>query len=271
MAIPPTGSDPAYLSRVANTGDLDPQRVHELLRERGCPWPAPHYVCSTGSTNADALDAAGRGIAEGTCFVAGEQTAGRGRHGRAWVSDPGAGLWSSTVLPSSVEPTQAPIAAALAIIDMSQELPGPRLFIKWPNDVLAADGRKIAGILAEATGRAVIVGIGINIDYPADALPDPRATSWFVETGMHPDRSEVLAALLANLYARITQPFEQVLADYRSHSSTLGARVRVVLPGGEELEGVAVNVDESGHLLVQTGETVRTVIAGDVIHATIQP
>lgn len=256
---------------MANTRDLDPQRVHELLRERGCPWPAPHYVSSTGSTNADALDAAGGGIAEGTCFVAGEQTAGRGRHGRAWVSDPGAGLWCSTVLPSSLEPTRAPIAAALAIIDMSQELPGPRLSIKWPNDVLAADGRKIAGILAEAGGHAVIVGIGINVDYPAEALPDPRATSWFDETGMHPDRNEVLAALLANLHARITQPFEQVLADYRSHSSTLGARVRVVLPGGEELEGAAVNVDESGHLLVQTGETVRTVIAGDVIHATIQP
>ena len=271
MAIPPTGSDPAYLSRVANTRGLDPGRVHELLRERGCPWPAPHYVSSTGSTNADALDAAAReSVVEGLCFVAGEQTAGRGRRGRAWVSDPGAGLWCSTVLPSAVEPTRAPIAAALAIIDAARELPGPQLSIKWPNDVLAADGRKIAGILVEAAPGAVVVGIGINVDYPADALPDPRATSWFVETGIHPDRSELLAALLANLHERITQPFEQVLADYRSHSSTLGARVRVVLPGGEELEGAAVNVDESGHLLVQTGETVRTIVAGDVIHATIQ-
>jgi BirA family biotin operon repressor/biotin-[acetyl-CoA-carboxylase] ligase len=255
---------------VANTRDLDPGRVHELLRERGCPWPAPLYVESTGSTNADALDAAGRGIAEGTCFVAGEQTAGRGRRERTWVSDPGAGLWCSTVLPAALEPTRAPIAAALAIVDVARELAGPRLSIKWPNDVLAPDGRKIAGILAEAAPAVVVAGIGINVDYPADALPDPRATSWFVETGEHPDRSALLAGLLTHLHSRTSQPFERVLEDYRSCSSTVGARVRVLLPDGAELTGIAQDVDESGHLLVQTGETLRTVIAGDVIHATIQ-
>jgi len=270
VAIPPTGSDPAYLSRVASARDLDPKRVEELLRERGCPWPAPLYVDSTGSTNADALAAARVSVVEGLCFVAGEQTAGRGRRGRAWVSDPGAGLWCSTVLPAALEPTRAPIAAALAIIDAARELAGPPLSIKWPNDVLAADGRKIAGILAEAAPGAVVVGIGINVDYPADALPDPRATSWFVETSGHPDRSELLAALLANLHARIAQPFAQVLDDYRRCSSTVGAPVRVLLPGGEELSGIAEDVDESGHLLLRTGETVRTIVAGDVIHATIQ-
>src|SRR6056297_1865807 len=106
VTIPPTGSDPAYLSRVSSLGELDPHRVQELLRTSGCPWPAPHYVDSTASTNADALAAARAGAVEGACFVAGEQTAGRGRHGRTWVSDPGAGLWCSTVLAAGLEATR---------------------------------------------------------------------------------------------------------------------------------------------------------------------
>ena len=255
---------------MANAREIDPQRVREVLRACGCPWPAPHYVESTGSTNADALSAARVGVLDGTCFVAGEQTAGRGRQGRAWVSDPGAGLWCSTALRDVGEPTRAPITAALAIVDAARELAGPEVTIKWPNDVLAGNGRKIAGILVEAASEAVVVGIGINVDYPSDALPDPRATSWFLETGAHPDRTELLAALLVNLHGRIAQPFEQVLADYRSCSSTVGAPVHVLLPGGEELTGIAEDVDKSGHLLLRSGETVRTIVAGDVIHATIQ-
>jgi birA, biotin-[acetyl-CoA-carboxylase] ligase region len=270
VTIPHTGSDPAYLSHVPSPGELDPKRVLAMLGERGCPWPVPRYVESTGSTNADALAAARAGAIEGTCIVAGEQTAGRGRHGRTWVSDPGAGLWCSTVLQAGLEATRVPIASALAVVDAARELSGPTLSIKWPNDVLAEGGGKIAGILVEATPEAVVAGIGVNVDYSAQALPDPRATSWFIETGRHPDRSELLAALLAHLQRRTTQPFEAVLADYRDRSSTLGSRVRVQLPGGEEVIGTAEDVNESGHLLIRTGETLRTIIAGDVIHATIQ-
>ena len=244
--------------------------MQELLRTSGCPWPAPHYVDSTASTNADALAAARAGAVEGACFVAGEQTAGRGRHGRTWVSDPGAGLWCSTVLAAGLEATRVPIAAALAVVDAAQKMSGPELSIKWPNDVLVGNGGKIAGILVEATPEAIVAGIGVNVDYPPDALPDPRATSWFVETGHHPDRSELLAALLVNLHLRLGEPLEELLADYRACSSTIGSRVRVLLPGGEEVTGTAEDVDGSGHLLVRTGETLRTIIAGDVIHATIQ-
>ena len=270
MTIPPTGSDPAYLSHVPSLGELDPKRVLAMLGERGCPWPAPRYVESTGSTNADALAAARAGAIEGTCIVAGEQTAGRGRHGRTWVSDPGAGLWCSTVLQAGIEATRIPIASALAVVDAARELFGPTLSIKWPNDVLTAGGGKIAGILIEATPEAIVAGIGINVDYPPEALPDPRATSWFAETGHHPDRSELLAALLANLHRRLGESLTELLADYRRCSSTIGSSVRVLLPGGEEVTGTAEDVDESGHLLIRTGETLRTIIAGDVLHATIQ-
>lgn len=252
-----------------DTSRIDPLRVHELLGARGCPWPAPTYLPTTGSTNADAGEAARGGAPDGTCIVAGEQTAGRGRHGRTWVSDPGAGLWCSTVLRDISEPTDVPLIAALAVLDVARALADLPLRIKWPNDVLAIDGYKIAGILAEVVGDAVVVGIGINIDYSAKALPDEAATSWFLETGRHPDRSELLAGLLSAMYKRRAQVRAALLVDYRASCCTLGADVRVVLPGGEEFVGVGEGVDESGHLVVRSGQSLRTVVAGDVIHATI--
>lgn len=244
------------------------------MRERSCAWPRPAYVDSTGSTNADALAALAEGSAtamDGMCFVAGEQTAGRGRHGRAWVSDPGAGLWSSTIVRSAPVASRIPVLAALAVVDAARQVSDLRLSIKWPNDILGADGRKMAGILVESSpaADAVVVGIGINVDYQATELPHEHSTSWFVESGQHPDRSEVLASLLCALDRRLHQDWSAALADYREHCSTLGRTVRVVLPGGEEFTGTGMDVEDSGHLIVRNGQTMRTVIAGDVIHATI--
>lgn len=252
-----------------DTSRIDPLQVQELLKAHGCPWPAPIYLPTTGSTNADAAQLARQGAPDGSCVVAGEQTNGRGRHGRRWVSDPGAGLWSSTVLRGVSEPTRAPLIAALAIRDVAMELADLPLAIKWPNDVLATDGRKIAGILAEVVGDAVVVGIGVNVAYSEKALPDPAATSWFLETGQQPDRSELLAGLLLRLFERSRVGWPALLDDYRAACVTLGARVRVSLPGGEEFSGVGEALDESGHLVVRSGQSLRTVVAGDVIHATI--
>ena len=162
-----------------------------------------------------------------------------------------------------------PLIAALAVRDVAGELGDLQLAIKWPNDVLAADGRKIAGILAEVVGDAVVVGIGINVDYSAKALPDEAATSWFLETGQHPNRSDLLAGLLVRLFERGRLGWPALLDDYRAACVTLGARLRVSLPGGEEFEGVGEALDESGHLVVRSGQSLRTVVAGDVIHATI--
>jgi len=254
---------------VQDTSRIDPVRVHELLSAHGCPWPAPSYLPTTGSTNADAAQLVRQGAPDGSCVVAGEQTAGRGRHGRHWVSDPGAGLWLSTVLRGVSDPTRVPPIAALAVRDVARQLGDLQLSIKWPNDVLATDGRKIAGILAEVVGDAVVVGIGINVDYSASALPDEAATSWFLETGQHPNRSDLLAGLLVRLFERGRLGWPALLDDYRAACVTLGARVRVSLPGGEEFEGVGEALDESGHLVVRSGQSLRTVVAGDVIHATI--
>lgn len=247
------------------------ERVGPLLAQAGCPWPVPRYVESTGSTNADALDWAADGASDGSCLIAGEQTAGRGRHGRTWVSDPGAGLWSSTILRGQRHLPRLPLLAALAVVDTAAEVGGFTSFIKWPNDVLGSTGGKLAGILAESGPDAVVVGIGLNLDYSADNLPDPRATSWLIETGVLADRTEVLAGLLRHLYSRVTSDWKVCLTDYRRLCSTIGSTVSVTLPGGDEFSGVAVDVDDDGHLLVNDGQTVRTVVAGDVVHATIAP
>ena len=147
----------------------DPQRVHELLAASGCLWPAPIYVESTGSTNADVLALASPGALDGTCVVAGEQTAGRGRHGRDWISDSGVGLWSSTLVRSTDRLARLPLLAALAVVDVARDVGAMAWNIKWPNDVLDSSGRKVAGILVEGVGAdsgTAVVGIGLNVERP---------------------------------------------------------------------------------------------------------
>lgn len=247
----------------------DPIRVAELLRSRGCLWPEPLVVTSVASTNADVLQLAADGAVDGTCEVAGEQTAGRGRHGRTWHSAPGAGLWSSTLITECANPTRLPILAALAVVDAAHSLRGPALSIKWPNDVLADDGRKMAGILVERCSRGAVVGIGINIEQGVDELPSELATSWWLQVHHVPDRSELLAEILIGLHDWVRRDWSLALAEYRALCVTLRRTVQVLLPGGQEWIGQAVDIDSEGHLLIRHEEKVRTVVAGDVVHATI--
>jgi BirA family biotin operon repressor/biotin-[acetyl-CoA-carboxylase] ligase len=158
--------------------------------------------------------------------------------------------------------------------------------LKWPNDVLAGD-RKLAGILAEqsgqsgsgsASGDALVIGIGLNVTTPSDALPvSPgglRATSLLAE-GSPVDREPLLVEMLRG-FERWYLPFRSdpdpartgLLAEYRSLCATLGRQVRVDLPGGRVLSGMAEDIDPDGRLLVREDATagVSPVSAGDIIH-----
>jgi hypothetical protein len=152
--------------------------------------------------------------------------------------------------------------------------------LKWPNDVLAGS-RKLAGILAEQSGDAVVVGIGLNVATPADALPvSPSglpATSLLVE-GASVSREALLAAMLSELERRYTAFRDDpdparagLLSDYRALCATLGRSVRVELPGGRVLSGVAEDIDADGRLLVApaSGAPPVAVSAGDVIHVRL--
>lgn len=265
--------DLAYLSRVDQEPALpDETRVLELLEAAGFRWPAPVCVSVTESTNLDARALAVAGAPHGTSVVAAEQTAGRGRHGRPWVSTRGAGLWCSVLLRGSVTGQslpRIPLVSALAVVDAVQSIKDVPLGIKWPNDVLSADGQKLAGILAEATPDTVVVGIGINVRAAPSGVQDSACC--LVDLGVSADLSDLLAALLLALYGRLNKPWTDNLADYRQVCRTLGSDLHVTLPGGQVVKGVGLDVDPEGHLLVKTGRTVQTIIAGDVLHATIAP
>jgi BirA family biotin operon repressor/biotin-[acetyl-CoA-carboxylase] ligase len=248
-------------------------------------WTPVDVVASTGSTNADLLARAGGGLAppEGAVLVAEEQTAGRGRLGRTWTSVPGASLTFSVLLRPVTVPSARrgwlPLLAGVAVASAVRSVAGVEAVLKWPNDVLVGE-RKLAGILAEQSpdGAAVVIGIGLNIATPADALPvSPAglpATSLLVE-GASASREALLLEVLRQLERRYAafradpDPARTgVLDEYRSLSGTLGQLVRVELPAGRILSGVAVGIDLDGRLLVagDPGDPPSPVSAGDVVH-----
>jgi BirA family biotin operon repressor/biotin-[acetyl-CoA-carboxylase] ligase len=242
-------------------------------------WTSIEVVAVTGSTNADLLR---RGGPEGQVLVAESQTAGRGRMGRSWVSEPGASLTFSVLLRPVAVPAARrgwlPLLTGVAVASAVRDVSGVAATLKWPNDVLAGS-RKLAGILAEQSGDTVVVGIGLNVSTPAGALPDPpagglRATSLLAEGASVP-REAVLAGILRQLAARYlafrADPDAArggLLTEYRVLCATLGRQVRVELPGDRVLSGIAEDVDADGRLLIAGpgGTPLTAISAGDVIH-----
>ena len=244
----------------------------------------------TTSTNADLLALARSGAPEGVVLVADHQTAGRGRLDRTWEAPPGASLLTSILLRPSDPPRSLAVdqlhlvanAVGIAAAVAARRVSGAEVDLKWPNDLVisTADGvRKVSGILAESIlsdGRvdALVVGIGINVNWPADLPPDLAdiAIALNHAAGRAVDRLELLGELLAELgrcYASLASADGRaaLLGEYRSLSATIGSRVRVELPG-ETFEGDAIDLTAEGHLLVvdECPDRPREVVAGDVVH-----
>jgi len=266
----------------ASLTPVDPTLVERRLIDRGVPWPKPHVVDSTGSTNADLIELARGGAPEGTVVVADEQTAGRGRLGRTWVSAPGTGLWCSVLIRMGPGEGRGllPLLAGVAVADAVRRH-GVLAALKWPNDIVidgaAFDGspgpRKVAGILSESDGDdAVVIGVGVNVSQGQDDLPIPAATSLALEGG-HVSREELLVDILTRLHEAVEDlratGGTATMEEYRRLCLTLGRDVAVRLPTGEELAGRAVGVADDGQLEVLTARKTVFVAAGDVIHATI--
>jgi BirA family transcriptional regulator, biotin operon repressor / biotin---[acetyl-CoA-carboxylase] ligase len=185
----------------AMTDSLSPEAVEPRLRGRfGRPY---EYVASTPSTQLLLPPDA----PEGALVAAGEQTAGRGRLGRRWLAPAGTSLLCSLQLRPAIASERLPEltgVASLACAEAIAALTGVEPRLKFPNDVLVGD-RKLAGILAEAREGRVVLGIGVNVNVPAEELPqevDRPATSVLVETGRELDRAELLAELLERLERR---------------------------------------------------------------------
>lgn len=243
---------------------------------RGPGWPfRVVWLTEVDSTNRYVLDAAGAGEPEGLVVVADHQSAGRGRLGRTWEAEPGSSLLLSVLLrPRRTidELHLCTAAVALAMVGAVRDVAGFSAVLKWPNDLLA-DGRKLAGVLAEvdigSSGivRAVVAGIGVNVT--ENAFPPElasMATACEVIAGRPIGRRRLLAAFLVHLGDRLDTPDPELVAEYRAQLATIGEAVRVDRPAGP-IEGIAVDVDDLGGLVVETeaGSTV-TISAGDVVH-----
>ncbi|WP_022901531.1 biotin--[acetyl-CoA-carboxylase] ligase [Humibacter albus] len=216
---------------------------------------------------------------EFSVVVTEEQTAGRGRLGRTWSAPAGTMVAISVLLRPVSAGIHAPDALGwiplIAGVAMTRALVslGADAELKWPNDVLIG-GRKVCGILAEAVAPdAVVVGSGVNVGIPADQLPVPTATSLGIE-GVETDADTVLAG-----YLRELRSFYGAFAEHAgdaadsgvrsavvSTCSTIGKDVRVELPGGKELLGVAQGLDDAGRLVVASDGGLTAVAAGDVTH-----
>lgn len=229
------------------------------------------------STNSEALRQARLGADEGLSIIARQQTAGRGRHGRTWVSGKDAGLYFSIVLRPKIEMRFWPLITLMAGVAVYEALAEFRLKpdIKWVNDVLIGD-KKIAGILAEtaetATGLAVIVGIGINLT--SQNFPDEIAhIATSVEAASVPGavaNGEIETALTKHLgywYAILCGENGPAMIrdEWQSRSSFFsGKNVRVALEN-EIFDGITDGLEANGALRVKTGDgSVRIVHAGDV-------
>lgn len=225
--------------------------------------PEIRVVSCTRSTNADLRELAEQGAAHGTAVRAREQTAGRGRLGRVWVTAPDEALLMSVLIRRPIDASRVPLLALTTAVAVSDAVDG--LQIKWPNDLLCPVGRKVSGILCEAEflhGRLdfAVIGIGLNVHgHPnisgstclGDAFPD---STWSV-----PILAERVRRCVLQRVRELHGDVQPVLADWRSRAHTLGRLVSVA-----GLRGRAVDIDDDGALLIETGGGIRRVLAGDV-------
>lgn len=229
------------------------------------------------STNLEAARRASEGAPEGLCIVANEQTAGRGRLGRQWISPRNAGIYCSTLLRPRFDQSLWPLITLMAAIVVNEalfETCALRTDIKWPNDILH-EGKKLCGILAEtvetSTGRAVIVGIGINLTN--DSFPPQlvaRATSVAAATGSQPDIESILSRLqdsFVGWYRRLNNAdgATEIVQAWSGRSSYAHGKMIRITDGGLEISGTTRGLELDGALRVETetGE-IKMFRTGDV-------
>jgi BirA family biotin operon repressor/biotin-[acetyl-CoA-carboxylase] ligase len=235
----------------------------------------PHrHFRQVGSTNTVARELAAAGAPHGTVVTADEQTAGRGRQGRTWTAPPGAALlYSAIVRPLGPRQSVLPLAVALAVCEVAEQLrPGVECKVKWPNDI-HLDGRKLAGILIEARPQDgwAVIGVGLNLTIAADNFPPElrgRATSLFAGAPTPTNRGYAgISRSASELSERIEEWIEAetdaVLAAWRGRDALRGREV-----SWEKGSGVAEGIDERGYLVVRIADGDRVALGAGDVHLT---
>lgn len=225
-----------------------------------------------GSTQDMVRELAAEGAPEGTVVIAKRQSAGRGRHGRAWVSPEG-GLYMSLLLrpPSSRRIQTLTLLASLAVARGIKNATGLKVRLRWPNDVMIADG-KVAGVIAESSYSGqelsfVTVGIGVNCNTRVPSADSwSHATDLAKELGCKVDIQKLRDSILEAFGVTHEEWFggADAVQGARSIMETLGKRIVITTKSGETLEGEACGIDSEGGLVVERGGKEFTLRAEDV-------
>lgn len=227
---------------------------------------------SIDSTNKHALQMAKDNAAQGTCIISREQTAGRGRLGRSWVSPPDSGIYMSIVLRPTLAMEDMPLitlATGVACAKAIESVCGLAIGLKWVNDLIL-DRKKLGGILVEMQKPAVVVGIGINVQHDEASVPDDlKEKMTWLRRGS--DTKFSTNALAAAILFQLEKYYEmllagqksQVLNDWRSLSVNIGKDVSCQ-SGNQSLEGRVIGINEQGALLLQTSSGEQAIYAGEV-------
>ena len=227
-----------------------------------------HRFATVTSTMDEACRLAEAGAPHGTAVMAAVQTAGRGRQGRNWVSQPG-NLLATIVLRPGGKASEAPqlsFVVALAVAEAVDALAGPGTRLKWPNDVMRS-GAKLAGVLLERLeDGAVLAGVGVNLSHAPDGMDYPVTN--LAQLGCDAGPEDVLAVLLELLQAEWAHwqadGFAAVLRRWRARGPELDAQLRVRLDSGVT-SGIFAGLGPDGSLRLRVNGVVRVLVAGDVL------
>jgi BirA family biotin operon repressor/biotin-[acetyl-CoA-carboxylase] ligase len=243
------------------------------------------FLTTTGSTNTDLLAFEAKDPDLWTDFsvlLTNNQSSGRGRLDREWIAKAGAGLAVSVLLKPKTFGLESygwlPLLAGLAMQrTVAGFIPDASVSLKWPNDVLVGD-EKISGLLAEVIrgGNGVVIGAGLNLAQSKEDLPIEKATSLALQGVLNFKLDDVLVRYLAS-FKSLYENFSKAGGDpetsglrnaVQKASSSIGAKVKVILPDDSEFSGKGVGLDNTGRLLVAMSDPleIRAVAAGDIQH-----
>jgi len=259
-----------------NRAPLDAQLLKQELLLRQCLWQNAILKDEVTSTNDIARELVSSNIAEGTFVLANFQTNGRGRQNRNWEAPKNSSIFISIVLKPNSEKNLGwiPLLIGLSIHKALEAETRKNIKIKWPNDLVLVENNqefKFAGILIERINNQVIAGIGINFDQAKEELPVSNASSLKEILQSPISKEAVLAAFLTELSASwleennaSTWPTPSLVRDYKTNCITLNKEIEAQLPGGEVINALAVDISQTGELVVKTDDGTRSLSSADI-------
>ena len=259
-----------------NRAPLDAQLLKQELLLRQCLWQNAIIKDEVTSTNDIARELVSSNIAEGTFVLANFQTKGRGRQNRNWEAPKNSSIFISIVLKPNSENNLGwiPLLIGLSLHKALEAETRKNIKIKWPNDLVLVENNqefKFAGILMEKINNQVIAGIGINFDQERNELPVSNASSLKEILQSPLSKEAVIAAFLTELSARWLEennasnwPTPSLVRDYKTNCITLNKKIEAQLPGGEVIEALAVDISQTGELVVNTDDGTRSLSSADI-------